>query len=160
MPGTSRQGSPSAHFRAGVLASLVAEAVFVIMVAGIAWLRGMDPWRVFRMPASFVVGPEAVQPSGFVPGDILLGSVLHVLLSILVGLLYAFLLPRLGLSPLGGGLLAGLLLYLFGFLLLPLVFRDWLDPFWLPPVGRAIQLVAHIVYGAVLGASFRSLVQA
>lgn len=121
MPGTSRQGLPSAHFRAGVLA----EAVFVVMVAGIAWLRGMDPWRVFRRPASFAIGPEAVQPSGFVPGDILLGSVLHVLLSVLVGLLYAFLLPRLGLSPHSGGLLAGLLLYLFGFWLLPLVLRDW-----------------------------------
>jgi hypothetical protein len=159
MPGASRQGFPSAHFRAGVLAALAAEAVFVIMVAGSAWLRGIGPWRVFRMPASFVVGPEAVQPSGFAPGDILL-SALHVLLSILVGLLYAFLLPRLGLSPLAGGLLAGLLLYLLGFWPLPLVLKDWLAPFWLPPVGRALQLVAHIVYGAALGASFRRLVQA
>lgn len=146
------------HYGAGVAASFIAEAVFTLMVAGIALLRGMDPWQVVKMPASFVIGPDAVHPLGFVPWDVLLGLVMHVVFSVVVGLLYAFLLPRLGLSPLAGGLLAAALLYLFGFWILPLVFSDWFSPFWLPPVGRALQFIAHTVYGIVFGVSFSRLI--
>lgn len=158
MPGPQQsQRYVQFHYSAGVAASLIAELVFLLMVAGVSALRGMDPWQVVKMPASFIIGPEAVQPSGFVPGDILLGSLMHVLLSVVVGLIYAFLLPRLGLSPLAGGLLTAGLLYLFGFWILPLVFSDWLSPFWLPPMGRVLQFIAHAVYGVVFGVSFHRL---
>lgn len=145
------------YYGAGVAASLIAEAVFLLMVAGVAWLRDMDPWRVVRMPASLMVGPEAVNPPGFVPEDVLLGWGMHIALSIIVGLLYAFLLFSLDVSPLAGGLLVAGFLYFFGFWILPLVFRDWLAPFWLPPLGKALQLMAHTIYGIVLGISYRSL---
>lgn len=145
------------HYGAGVAASLIAEGVFTLMVAGVALMRDKDPWQVVKMPATFVLGPEAVHPSGFVPGDVLWGLLMHVLFGILVGLLYAFLLPRLGLAPLAGGLVTAALLYLFGFWILPLAFSDWLSPFWLPPMGRALQSIAHIVYGIVFGVSFRGL---
>lgn len=148
------------HFRAGVAASLVAEVVFIAMVMMVAWVRGKDPWMVTRVPASMLLGPEAVHPPGFIPGDVAFGLLMHLLLAILVGVIYAGLLPRLGLSPIAGGLITGAVLYVIGFWALPLLFPSWLAPFWLPPTGRALQAVAHAVYGAVFGFSYRRLVRA
>jgi hypothetical protein len=48
-------------------------------------------------------------------------------------------------------------LYLLGFWALPLLFPVWLSPFWLPPMGRALQAVAHAVYGVVFGVAYRRL---
>lgn len=137
-----------------MLASLTAEAVFMVMVAMVALIRRNDPWMVTRVPASLLLGPDAVQPPGPVPGDVALGLLMHLLLGILVGVLYAVLLPRLGVSPVVGGLIAGGVLYAFGFWVLPLLFPTWLAPFWLPPTGRALQAMAHAVYGWVFGAAY------
>lgn len=147
------------RFAAGVGASLTAEALFIGVVAMVALLRGTDPWRVARMPGAFVLGPSAVEPPGPVPADVLVGLLMHLLLGILVGLAYATLLPRLGLSPLTGGLIMAVLLYGLGFWALPLLFPAWLAPFWLPPVGRLLQATAHLVYGVVFGLSYRRLVR-
>lgn len=123
----------------------------MIMVAAVAALRGIDAWTVVRIPASFLLGPGAVQPPGFAAGDILVGLLMHVGLGILVGLVYAYLLPRLGISPIIGGLIAGAVLYILGFWALPLLFPVWLSAFWLSPVGKLLQVLAHAVYGVVLG---------
>jgi hypothetical protein len=56
-----------------------------------------------------------------------------------------------------GGLIAAAVLYLLGFWLLPLLFPVWLAPFWLPPVGRLLQVVAHAVYGVIFGLAYRRL---
>ena len=147
----------SARYREGVAASLIAEAVFVSMVMMVSWIRGMDPWMVTRVPASLFMGPEAVRPPGFVPGDVLLGMLTHFWLAILVGVIYAALLPRLRISPVVGGLVAAAALYALGFWILPLLFPVWLSPFWLPPTGKILQVMAHGVYGWVLGAAFSRL---
>jgi hypothetical protein len=139
---------------AGVYAALTAEAVFMTAVAAMASLRGGDPWKVVRVPASFLIGPDATRPQGFVPGDVLLGLLMHLFFGALVGVLYARLLQRLRLSPLTGGVLAGGILYGFGFWLLPALFPAWLEPFRLPLAGKALQAVAHVVYGVVLGLVF------
>lgn len=153
--GTELDRQARVSYAAGVAASLLAEAIFILMVAMIALLRGKDPWMVTRAPAAFVVGPEAIRPPGFVPADVALGLLMHLGLGIVVGLVYAALLPRLGISPVAGGLIAGAVLYGLGFWALPLLFPAWLAPFWLPPVGRALQAMAHAVYGIVFGWSFR-----
>lgn len=145
------------HYRAGVAASLIAEAVFILMVAMVSLVRGMDPWMVARMPGSFLLGPQAVQPPGFVPGDVLVGLLMHLGLGILVGVIYAALLPRLGISPIAGGLIAGALLYALGFWVLPLLFPDWLAPFWLPPLEKVLEVVSHAVYGVVFGYAYGRL---
>jgi hypothetical protein len=153
-----RSSEPRPDYRAGVAASLIAEAAFMLMVAMISLLRGMDPWMVARVPGSFLLGPEAVQPPGFVPGDVLLGLLMHLALGVVVGIVFTMLLPRLGISPITGGLIAGAVLYGLGFWLLPQLFPRWLAPFWLSPVGRALQAVAHLVYGLVFGYAYRRLV--
>lgn len=129
----------------------------MVMVAGVAWWREQSPWQVVKMPATFLLGPQAVLPAGFAPQDIALGLAAHLGASILVGVLFAWALPRLCLAPLTGGLLLGGLLYLFGFWVLPLLFPHWLAPFWLPPPERALQALAHAVYGVIFGLTYRML---
>ncbi|HEV2149697.1 MAG TPA: hypothetical protein VGR37_20015 [Longimicrobiaceae bacterium] len=145
------------RYAAGVGASLVAEVVFIAVEAIVSLVRGMDPWMAARMPGALALGPGAVQPPGFVPGDVAVGLLTHLGLGIVVGLVYAALLPRLGISPLVGGLIAGAVLYGLGFWLLPLLFPAWLAPFWVPPVEKGVQAATHAVYGVVFGWAYRRL---
>lgn len=146
-----------AHYRAGVVASLLAETGFILLEGIISPLLGMDPWMVVRMPGSFLLGPEAVEPAGLVTGDVMIGLLMHLSLAVLVGVLYAALLPRLRVSPVTGGLLAGAVLYVLGFWVLPLLFPVWLAPFWLPPLQKAMQAVTHLVYGWMFGYAYQRL---
>jgi hypothetical protein len=143
------------RYAAGITASLIAEAVFIAVNMPILAVMGKDAWAVARMPASLVAGPAVMEPPGFVPADVLLGLGMHVALGILVGVVYAVLLPRLGVSPILGGLTAGAVLYLLGFLLLPAVFPDWLAPFRVPPLMHMVEIITHAVYGVVFGLAFR-----
>ncbi len=113
----------------------------------------MSPWKVVKIPATFLLGPEAVDPVGFVLGDVLVGIGVHIGASV-VGMLFAWSLPRLRLAPLWSKLLGAGPLYLFGFWILPLLFPRWLSPYWLPPVGRLLQVMAHVFYGVVLGITY------
>lgn len=143
------------RFGAGIGASLVAETVFILSKVPILAATGGDVWAVVRIPAAMAVGPEAMRPTGWVPADVLLGGAMHVGMAILVGILYAILLPRLGISAVAGGLLAGAVLYLFGFLVLPAVFPDWLAPFRLTPIRHLVEIAMHGAYGLVFGWSYR-----
>lgn len=142
---------------AGVYAALAAEVVFIAVVFAMSLFAGLDPWRVFKMPASFLIGPAATSPEGFVSGDVFLGLLMHLLLASVVGVLYALLLGPLQLSPMAGGLLAAGLLYMFGFWLLPALFPDWLEPFRLPVAGKVMQAIAHLIYGVTFGLFFARL---
>ena len=144
----------SPDYRAGVWAALGAEAVFIAVVATMAVARGRDPLMVLRILATFVLGPEAVQPSGSIGGAVAIGLLIHLLMSVVVGVIYATLLPRLRISPVAGGLITGAVLYTLGFWVLPLLFPAWLLPFWLPPTGKLLQAVAHAGYGWVFGRTF------
>lgn len=127
------------------------------MVAVASATRGMDPWRVVRMHGSLLIGPAAVEPPGFVTGDVVIGLLVHLWLAILVGVIYASLIPSIPIPPLLGGLVAGALLYVLGFWVLPLLFPEWLAPFWLPDTGKVLQAVAHAIYGLVFGFAFQRL---
>ena len=105
----------------------------------VAIVQKSDPWGPSRMAAALLLGPEAVQPAGFVIGDVLAGLALHGGMAVLVGVLYALLLPRFRLSPITGGVATGMILYAFGFWVLPLLFPKWLSPFWLPLSGKFMQ---------------------
>lgn len=147
------------RYAAGITASLIAEAVFIAVNMPILAVMGKDVWAVARMPGSLVAGPSVMEPPGLVPADVLLGLGMHASLGILVGLVYAALLPRLGVSPIAGGLIAGAVLYLFGFIILPAVFPGWLAPFRVPPLMHMIEIITHAVYGVVFGLAFRRLTE-
>lgn len=47
------------------------------------------------------------------------------------------------------------MLYLLGFVILPMIFPEWLAPFRVPPVMHAVEILLHVVYGVVFGWSYR-----
>jgi len=145
------------RYGAGVAASLVAELVFILATMPVLALLGRDIWAVVRMPAALVAGPAVMQPPGWVSGDIMLGLAMHAGLAVLVGVLYAMLLPRVGVSPIVGGLIAGAVLYVLGFLVLPAIFPQWLAPFRVPPLIHVVEVVMHAVYGVVFGWTYDRL---
>lgn len=153
------QRSHSPAYGDGIVAALFAEAAFLLMMTAAALLMGMDAWQPSRMAGALVLGPAAMVPAGFDAGDVLTGLGMHAGMAVLVGLLYALLLPRLRLSPIAGGILTGMLLYLFGFWVLPLLFPEWLAPFWVPTSGKILQAVTHTFYGVVFGWVYARRVQ-
>ena len=70
--------------RAGLLAGL---ALGLIEILASAVLRG-DPWLPFDFAAAIVVGPEALSPGFPVAASVILGIVIHVLLSMVFGVAF------------------------------------------------------------------------
>jgi hypothetical protein len=149
--------SERANFRAGISASLVAEAAFVPSMMALMAARGKDPWMVTRASASLVFGPEVATPPGFVPADVARGLTMHVTYSVIAGVLYAALLPRLHLSPVQAGLVAGGVLYALGSYILPATLGEWVQPMVKSPREKAMTAVMHAFYGVVFGLAFKQL---
>ncbi len=143
------------RYGAGIGASLVAEAAFILGMMLILAAMGKDALAVVRLPAVMVVGPDAMLPQGWELLDVVLGGTMHVGMSILVGILYAVLVPRSGVSALAAGLMTGAALYVVGFLVLPSLFPGWLAPFRMSPVMHLVQIVMHAIYGIVFGRLYR-----
>lgn len=146
-----------ANYRAGVAASLTAEAVFTVTMMGLLHLRGKDPWHVTRASASLVFGPEVARPPGFVPGDVARGLSMHVTYSLIAGGTYAALLPGLRLTPVQGGLVTGAVLYALGSYILLGTLGEWMAPMKKSPKGKAVAAVMHAFYGVVFGLAYHQL---
>jgi hypothetical protein len=67
--------------RAGLLAGL---ALGLVEILASAVLRA-DPWLPFEFAAAIVVGPEALSPGFPLAASVMLGTVIHVLLSVAFG---------------------------------------------------------------------------
>lgn len=70
--------------RAGLLAGV---ALGVVEITASTILRG-DPWVPFDFAAAIIVGPEALARTLPLPAAVALGTVLHVLLSIVFGVAF------------------------------------------------------------------------
>lgn len=153
--GRPEPGSREADYRSGIASSLVAEAVFVAVGMGMLYLRGGDPWHIVRASASLVFGPDVASPPDFVPGDVARGAGMHVAYSLVTGAVYATLLPRLRLTPVQGGLVAGGVLYLLGTWLLPAALGDWVAPMRKSGAEKIVAAGMHVLYGVVFGVAYR-----
>lgn len=70
--------------RAGLLAGF---ALGLVEIVASILLRG-DPWLPFDFAAAIVVGPDALTPAFPVAASIALGTVIHVLLSVVFGVAF------------------------------------------------------------------------
>jgi hypothetical protein len=70
--------------RAGLLAGL---ALGLVEIVASTLLRG-DPWLPFAFAAAMVVGPDALTPAFPVAASMALGTVIHVLLSVVFGVTF------------------------------------------------------------------------
>lgn len=145
---TARRGrGVSPWLGSGALAGLLAGAAFMALNAWFAAGNGLHPLAPFRTVATLVEGPPPVEATVGV------GIVVHAVLSVLFGVVFAALLVPLRRRSAGwiawAGLVFGGVVYLVDFQLLARgvayfsAFRETNQP---------LELAAHLVFGAVLAA--------
>ncbi len=141
--------------KAAIWAGLMAGAVFVLFeMLLVATVGGDSPWAPPRMMAAIALGRDVLPPPAtFDLGIMGAGMAVHFALSIL----YAFILGwaisrwRLGLSvSILVGIVFGLAIYAVNFYL----FTD-LFP-WFAMARNWMTILAHAVFGAVLGSVYRT----
>jgi len=136
----------------GALAGLGGGLAMAIVGAIISASLGGDIWLEAKQIAAVVYGPSAAAQPGFAAGPVLVGTLLHLIVSAALGALFGIVARRtLHLtSEFGtmvmGGLIYGMLIWLVGyFVVLPLIN---------PPLRETYApafIVQHLVYGAVTG---------
>jgi hypothetical protein len=137
---------------AGALAGLAGGVAMSAVGALIAFAIQESVWRTPKQISAMVFGSAALASPGFDLGPVLVGSLIHLALSMLFGVLYAILISRVfrvtteyG-APVVGGLVYGLLIWLVAyFIVVPIVNPALLD------VYAPSFIIQNLVYGTVVG---------
>lgn len=139
--------------RAGVLAGLIAGAVFMMMEMGLVALTGGSPWGPPRMIAAIAMGEGVLPPpASFDLMIVMVAMVIHFLLSALLGIVWALLGGRFGLGlALLVGAVFGLVVYAVNFYGMTAVFP------WFAMARGWVAIVSHAAFGLVLAAAYPSL---
>ncbi|HBY92780.1 MAG: hypothetical protein M5U01_33885 [Ardenticatenaceae bacterium] len=139
-------------YSAGLVGGLLGGLAMAAVAIATGLLIGRGPWYPLNLVAATIVRSLQATPpemlSQFYLPALIVGFILHMLLSISIGFLFALLLPTLPGPPWIWSLLIGPALW-FGaqFVVLPAVNPVMSTSVWLPSF-----FVAHLVYGLVLGA--------
>lgn len=135
----------------GAVGGLVAGAVFMGLAAWFSAADGGTPFDAFRAVAALVLGGE---PAELGREALALGAAIHVGFALLAGVVFAFAAPLLrrhdalvSVAVAYGGLLYVVNLLVFGQEAYPL-FEDG---------NPALDLGAHLLFGALLGATFAGI---
>jgi uncharacterized membrane protein YagU involved in acid resistance len=146
-------------WRAGVYAGLIAGVVFLILEMSMVWLfMGESPWAPPRMIAAMVLGegvlPMPDKPATFGFGIVMTAMIIHFGLSIIYALIGAAIVAsRMGYAAaIGLGALCGLVIYLINFHPIAAALFPWFAM-----ARNWISIFAHIMFGAVVGATYVGL---
>lgn len=140
----------SAAVWGGVIGGLGSLIVQMIMAT---WLLGSSPWVIYRWIAAIILGERVLPPpADFALTPVLVGLIIHLIISILYSLLLAFMIHRWGLivGIVGGGLF-GVAVYAVNFFTLTLFFP------WFFATRNWMMILAHIVFGALAGGVYEGL---
>jgi hypothetical protein len=135
-------------WRATFIAAMVGGLAFLITIAIVLpTTTGGTLWAFFRYVASIVMGSDVLPPpASFDAGVVVVGLLVHFLLSLIFGAVLATIIHRWGLLVgLIGGALFGLAIYAINFFTFTLFF-DWFYLLRSWPI-----LLAHVLFGAVTG---------
>jgi hypothetical protein len=142
-------------WKAAISAGVAAGLMFLLLQMALhgLLLEGGGVWIVPRYVAAIVMGEGVLPPpASFDLVVVLVALLVHFTLSILYALILAFVIHRWGLLVgILGGALFGLALYAINFYTFSLLFpwfyagRTWMD------------IVAHLLYGAVAGGVYELL---
>ncbi len=148
---------PAVHWRATVLAGLIAGAVFLMFeMAAVAMLLGMSPWAPPRMMAAIVLGQGVLPPPDtFDLGIVMVAMMLHFALSVGYAYVIALIVQhrRVGTAA-GIGAVAGLVLYLVNFYGFTAIFP------WFAMARNGVSVAGHVLFGLVAAWSYRKLSEA
>lgn len=150
---TSEAAAPrhGVNWKAAILAGLIAGAVFMMMEMGLVAASGQSPWAPPRMIAAIVMGEGVLPPpASFDPMVMMAAMGVHLLLSVVLAIGFAFAAARLGMVPaVMAGALFGLLVYVVNFYGFTAVFP------WFAMARNAISVISHVAFGAVLALSYK-----
>ncbi|MFW6078500.1 MAG: hypothetical protein ACODAE_02695 [Gemmatimonadota bacterium] len=150
----AQQVSKTVDWRAAVLAGLIAGAVFLVleMIMVPLFLDG-SPWAPPRMIAAIAMGREVLPPPAtFEAGIFITAMIVHFALSIIYGIVLAWLIFRLNrTAALLVGAAFGLAIYLVNFYGFTAVFP------WFADARNWVSVVAHIAFGLVAAWAYVAL---
>jgi hypothetical protein len=134
------------------VAGLAGGVAMMIVAALLSVSMGQDIWHESKRIAAIVYGPAAFAQPGFQFGPVLVGTLIHLCVSALLGALFGIVTRRwlhmtsdFG-APVLAGLIYGMLIWMVAyFVVLPL-----LNPTLLEVYAPAF-IIQHVVYGVVLG---------
>jgi hypothetical protein len=141
-------------WRAAVLAGVIAGAIFLVLEMVLPTLLiGSSPWVALRYTASMMLGDGVLPPpAGFDATVVLVGLLIHFVLSILYACVLAFIIHRGGLlTGIIGGALFGLAIFAINYYTFTLFFP------WFFSLRSWIAVLAHVLFGAVAGGLYESL---
>lgn len=152
----SRDGVHSeTHWWAGAFAGIIAGVAFVMLeMALVRMVHGESPWGPPRMMAAMVLGkgvlPEPGIHAPFSMSIIAVAMMVHMMLSIALGLIGAWLIHRFDWGQaLAIGAVFGLAIYVVNFYLIaPAAFP------WFGTARNATSAFSHAMFGAVLGLAY------
>jgi hypothetical protein len=143
------------NWKAAVWAALIAGLVFMMaeMIMVLTFL-GQSPWGPPRMIAAMLMGQEVLPPPATFDGGVMMTAMMiHFPLSIVYGLVIGWIVHRLtGKYVTLIGAVFGLAIYFINFYLVaPILFP------WFTEAQNMVSLLAHFLYGVVLGGSYAGL---
>jgi hypothetical protein len=143
--GTVLERRTAENVKWGAIGGVVAGLVFALVTMAWTAAQGAGALAAFTMIASIPYG--GTEPQALTGGTIVLGLAIHMVLSIVYGVLFAWLLPRRASAGVAYGIGAafGLALYLVNFPLLGnLVFPVFLM------AHQVFEVLLHIAFGILL----------
>jgi hypothetical protein len=146
----------SINWSAAIKASIIAGLVFLILeLVLVATVGGDSPWAPVRMIGAIALGEEVLPPPATFDLVIFIAAtVVHLILTVLYGIIFALVADRAGWGP-GAAAIAGAV---FGLILYAVNFYGFTAMFpWFAMARNEISIFAHAVYGLVLGYSYRKL---
>jgi uncharacterized membrane protein YagU involved in acid resistance len=136
----------------GGIAGLVGGIAMAIVAAILAASRGNDIWLEAKQIANPLFTTDVGALPGFVAGPVIVGTLIHLFLSIVFGSTYSIIMRRIFKLPsdMGvpvlAGLIFGLTIWMIAyFVVLPIVNPALLDMY------QPAFVIQHIVYGIVTG---------
>ena len=142
--------------KAAIWAGIIAGVVFMIVeMVLVATVGGGSPWGPPRMIAAIGMGKDVLPPPAtFDLGVMIVAMAIHFVLATLLGMILGLIVSRwkLGLmASIGVGAIFGLAVYLVNFYGFTALFP------WFAMARTPISLLAHVVFGTVLGWSYHAL---
>ncbi len=133
-------------FKAAVWAGLITAVVFMMLeMIMVPLFMGGSPWGPPRMMAAILLGSEVLPPPAtFDLGVLMAALVVHLPISILFGIVTAFIIDKMSfVAALIVGAVLGLILYVIGFYLMTAVWP------WFANGRTWVTIFAHLVFGLV-----------
>lgn len=148
-------------WKAAVWAGIIAGLVFMMLqMALMVMLQGQSPWGPPRMMAAMVLGkgvlPQMGQPATFDPMIMMVAMVIHMMMSIIFGIVLGWGISRFALGMAAAlivGLVFGMVIYFVDFDVIP-----GMGLFsWFAMARGPITIFTHAMFGLVAGGVYHAI---